>query len=144
MWPRTAPLPLTDYYDYVYALFTLQTKEKPEKDQFAFFYARTMDAKPVRFVADRLTGEFECSAGKEGVKFELGKRKMNAELAIPRKLLGLDKDASSFFGNFARVMVVTVKGRRGNEKKEKIVHYWRGNQYSLENPVVYAQFKLED
>jgi hypothetical protein len=57
------------------------------------------------------------------------------ECKIPRALLDL-KDAKTFYANFTR----TVTGA----DTKKTTSYWRGNSFSLLDPIVYGQFKFAE
>jgi hypothetical protein len=121
--------------DNLYCLFQLAGAAGATADEATLYVAPTTDDKPVAVIFDRLSGKVTCDKGAEGVECKVSADKSAMECRIPRALVGL-KDAKTFCANFTR----TVTGA----DKKKTVSYWRGNSFSLLDPIVYDQFKLAE
>ena len=130
----------------LYCLLNFQTVVPASADVATIYVARTsVDPKPVAVSFDRISGEVTCEKGTEGVEIKTDAQKRLIECRIPRKLLGI-ADVTDEKGkkvklkschmNFARTVT--------SDKKKKSVTYWRGNRYSVLNPIVYGQFKIAE
>lgn len=121
--------------DNLYCLFQLAGAAGATVDECTLYVAATTDDKPAAVTVDRLSGKVACDKGAGGLECKVSADKSAVEVRIPRALLGI-KDAKTFCANFTR----TVTGADG----KKTVTYWRGNSYSVLDPIVYGQFKLPE
>ena len=119
----------------LYCLFQFGAAANATGDEAALYVASSPDAKPVVVTFDRLEAKAASDKGTQGIEVKTSADKSILEAKIPRELLGI-KDAKSFYVNFTR----TVTGADG----KKTVAYWRANDKSRLDPMVYGQFKLAD
>jgi hypothetical protein len=103
----------------------------PQSDLIDFYAAKALDGKPVKVSIDRVAGTATCSAG-SGIECKANANKSAVEVKIPRKLLGVN-GVKGFYANFSRT---------SGQGKKKIVTYWRGNKFSVADPVEFAHFKV--
>ncbi len=120
--------------DNLYLYLGFQGGAGATSDVADFYLAPNVDATPVKFSVDRLTGKVVCSKGTAGVECKVGAGKTAVELKIPRKLAGV-AGSKGFYANFTRTL---TKGGK------KLVTYWRGNKYSADKPVEFAHFKVAE
>ena len=118
--------------DNLYLLLGFLGGEGAEADQASVHVANATHAKPVVVTFDRRTGAASCDSGTRGIECLSNPERSMLECKIPRELVGI-KESDSFHINFTRTVT-----RRG--KKE--VTYWRGNSYSVMDPIVYGQFTI--
>ncbi len=120
--------------DNLYLYLGFQGGAGATSDVASFYLAPTVDATPVKFSVDRLTGKVACSKGTAGVECKVGAGKTAVELKIPRKLAGV-AGSKGFYANFTRTLTKADK---------KLVTYWRGNKHSADKPVEFAHFKVAE
>ena len=126
----------------IYLLLQLQGGAGAQADQISLYAAGSherkdaqkdaQDVKPVVVTFDRKTGKVACDKGIEGIEYKTSANGEIIECKIPRALLGV-KDAQNIYMNFTRTVT------RENKKE---VTYWRGNAYSVQDPMVYGQFRI--
>jgi hypothetical protein len=105
----------------------------PKSDVIDFYAAKDLEASPVKVSIDRVAGTASCPAG-GGLECKVSADRSAVEVRIPRKLLGV-AGAGSFLANFVRTS--------GRDKGET-VSFWRGNAWSVTDPVQFARFRLAD
>lgn len=120
--------------DNLYLYLGFQGGAGATSDVADFYLAPNVDATPVKFSVDRLTGKVTGSAGTAGVECKVGAGKTAVELKIPRKLAGV-AGSKGFYANFTRTL---TKGGK------KLVTYWRGNKHSADKPIGFAHFKVAE
>ena len=118
----------------IYCLLGFQGADGAKADFATMYVAAAMDEQPVKISFDRLTGKVSSDKDTAGVEVKIGAEEKTLECKIPRKLLGID-EAQTFFVNFTRTTDT------GDGPK---VTYWRGNDKSLADPLVYGQFKFAE
>ena len=118
----------------LYCLMNFQGGPDAGADVGSIFVARSSDARPVLVRVNRLTGEVRCDRGTEGLVVKVSPKKDTVECKIPRTLLGI-KDVKDFRVNFTRTSI--LRGR-------KTVTYWRGNDFSVRDPIVYGHVRIAD
>jgi hypothetical protein len=119
----------------LYCLLQFAGGTGAKADEAKLYVAASADAKPVTVVFDRLTAKASAEKGPEGIEVKASADKSMLECKVPLELLGL-KGAKSFRLNFTR-RVTDADGKQ-------TVTYWRGNGASLQEPIVYGQFKLAE
>ena len=118
--------------DYLYCLLGFQGGEGAQADQVSLYAAGSTDAEPVVITFDRGSGRAAGAGGTAGVECRKTPDGNRIECRIPRTLLGI-QGLNNFHLNFTRVVT------RGNKKE---ISYWRGNAYSVQDPMVYGQFRI--
>lgn len=118
--------------EHLYALFEFQGGADAAGDEATLHVAAGADVKPVTVSVDRLSGKVTCAQGTTGVEAKVSADKTLVECKVPFALLGL-RGAGEFHLNCTRT-VTAGDGKR--------VSYWRGNAHSLDEPMVYGQFRL--
>lgn len=103
-------------------------------DVAAIYIAESLDAKPVVVKVDRITGRVQCEKGTAGIEIKMSGDKKVVECRIPRTLLGV-KGVKKFYLNFIRTL---------KSAQKEIITYWRGNKFSVLDPVVYAEFNIAE
>jgi hypothetical protein len=120
--------------DYVYCLFTMMDADGAKSDKATIYAAGSTDGKAAKITFNRVTKKIESTVGTKGLEYKVHATKPWVECKIPRALLGI-KDAKSFHLNFSR---------EAGAKAGKELSCWRGNRYSVDKPIVFAQFKVAD
>ena len=115
----------------LYCLLNFQGGRNAVADVASIYVAPTSDAEPVAVRVNRKTCEVRCDRGIEGVEVKAGPTKNVVECKIPRKLLGIE-NVKDFRVNFTRTTI--SPGRRA-------VTYWRGNSFSVRDPIVYGHVR---
>jgi hypothetical protein len=116
----------------VYLHVNFQGGAGAKSDVADIYLADGVDASPLKISVERTTGKVTCEKGTTGIECKLGGGKSDFEIKIPRSLAGLSK-SKVFRANFTRTTSVGGKSA---------VTYWRGNKYSVKDPIVFGQFKL--
>ncbi|MFH0964235.1 MAG: hypothetical protein V2A58_09515 [Planctomycetota bacterium] len=119
---------------FLYCLLGFQTDGAPSLDETGVYVAASPDERPVVVWFERVTGRVACERGTDGIEVKSNPAGNLVECRIPRRLLGI-MDAKTFYLNFTRTV------RSGNQET---VSYWRGNKYSVLDPIVYGQFKIAE
>lgn len=118
----------------LYCLFSLQGGDKATADTAKIHVATAADGEPIIIELDRVAGKVSGTKGTDGIEVKASKDRQNIEAKIPRALLGIDK-AGTFYLNFTRHLT-----RDGKEE----VSYWRGNKFSVGQPMVFGQFRVTE
>jgi len=118
----------------LYCLVNFQGGADAEADEAVMYLAPTSADAPVAVTFNRLTGK--VAVEKEGVAIESAASadKSAIECRIPRALLG-GQAAKAFCANFTRTLT---------EGQAKTVTYWRGNAYSVRDPIIFGQFRFAE
>jgi hypothetical protein len=118
----------------LYCLLNFQGGDNAQADEAVMYVASTSADAPVAVTFNRLTGK--VSVAKEGVAIEAAASpdKSAIECRIPRELLGAN-GAKAFRANFTRTLTTG---------QSKTVTYWRGNAFSVLDPIVYGQFRIAE
>jgi hypothetical protein len=121
--------------DNLYCLLQFAGGAGATGDEAKLYVSPGADTKPVAVIFDRLAAKASCDKGADGIEVKASADKTTLEVKVPRELLGI-KGAKSFYLNFTR----RVTGADGKQT----VSYWRGNSASLQEPIVYGQFRLAE
>ncbi len=105
----------------------------PQSDAIDFYAVKSLDGTPVKVSIDRAAGTATCSAG-GGIECKANANKSAVEVKIPRKLLGV-YGIKGFYANFSRTT---------DQAGKKVVNYWRGNKFSVADPVEFAHLKVAE
>ena len=144
----------------LYCLIDFQKKSKKGSEDIAKIYiAKDPDSKPQVVTVNLQEKEISSPGNSEGMEIKVDSKGTKAEVKLPLAALGIiqeEKKESEKNGDDAGKD--EKEDDKEKEKKEddpeKIicvnftreyngtVTYWKGNEYSIENPVVYANFKL--
>lgn len=120
----------------LYCLLHFLGHENAQSDKAVLFLARTPDVEPIALEFDRVTG---LAAGPEEIARHIQVRPVAGndalECAIPRSALGLS-GPTLFYFNFIR----KTADKTG---KRVVTTYWRGNDSSFANPIVYDKISLD-
>lgn len=117
--------------DNLYFFFNLQATGEISEDVVSIYAARRTGDTPIEISLDRLTGEVSGPPGAAGeIRWAASGDGTAIEVRVPRSLLGLEA-ADAFFLNFTRTTA---------DPGHREVSYWRGNQLSYREPVIYAHF----
>jgi len=118
----------------LYCLLNFQGGADAQADEAVMYIAPTSTDTPVAVTFNRLTGK--VSVAKEGVAIEAvaSPDKSAIECRIPLDLLGAN-GAKAFRANFTRTLT---------SGQSKTVTYWRGNSFSVLDPIVYGQFRIAE
>jgi len=111
-------------------LLGFQGGDDADADIATLYVADSPDATPRAIRIDRIAGSAD---GAPGVEVKPCANDRMLEVRIPLESLGL-QPGQSFLANWTR----TVR-----EGGRETVSYWRGNTYSVENPMVYVRFAPE-
>jgi hypothetical protein len=130
---------LTADKDSLYCLFQFSGAPGAASDVATLYVAASADGPVAKVTFDRVGGKVSCDRGATGVEFRQGADRNTFECRIPRALLGIS-DARSFRANFTRA----IAGRDAAGKEQRLVTYWRGNEHSLQSPLVYGQFAVPE
>jgi hypothetical protein len=130
---------LTADADNLYCLMQFSGGRSDSDTAVMYLAASGESADIVQLTFDRAAGKVTCTKGEQGLQFAADGSKEKFECKIPRELVGL-KGAKSFRANFVR----TMAGKDASGKDQKLVTYWRGNERSLNSPLVYGQFSLPE
>ena len=120
--------------DNLYVLFNAQGGARAKSDRMTLYVASATDATPVAVSVDRISGRVSGIDDPGAVEVKTSDRKNAVEVRIPRALLGIG-GVDSFYANVTRTL------RLGGDE---LVSYWRGNKFSVMDPIVYGQFKITD
>ena len=117
---------------YLYGMLGFVGGKDAEKDVATLYVASSSDAEPVKVQFDRIRGNVECEGDASRIKIAKSEQSRGEvlECRIPRDMLGIE-DTDEFYVNFSRSV------RKNGEEQ---VSYWRGNKFSVTNPVVYDKF----
>ena len=118
--------------DSLYALLQFQGGEAAVSDVGTIYLASDPDAAPVAFSFDRVSGRMSSEQNAQGVQYAVSPDKTLIECKIPRALLrqaGQAQDPPGYYVNLTRT--TSMAG-------QKQVAYWRGNSFSVLNPIVYG------
>ncbi len=104
------------------------------KDTLALYVATSTDATPSKIEIDRVTGTVIANGTViPGVEVKKSTAGDALEVKLPLNAIGL-ANSKSFCLNMAR----SVSNSAGKDD----VSYWRGNEFSVQNPVVFDRFVL--
>ena len=120
--------------DNLYVLFNAQGGARAKSDQMTLYVASATDATPVTVSVDRISGQVSGIDDPGSVEVKTSDKKNAVEVRIPRALLGIG-GVDNFYANVTRTL------RVGGDE---LVSYWRGNKFSVMDPIVYGQFKIAD
>ena len=115
----------------LYCLFYFRG-DQPQ--QATLYVAPDSDSTPVKVTFDSASGSVQSSAGAQGVECRKSADKPVLECKIPRSAVGLD-GRNAFYANF-------VCRPQGGGKSDAI--WWRGNEFSENDPIVYGHFRIAD
>jgi len=119
---------------FIYCLMNFQGgTDGMTSDKTTVYLAGAADGAPVAVSVDRLTGTVECDRGTDGIVVKKDASGSAVECKIPREKVGLT-GGKDFLLNASRTIV------RGESKKAS---FWRGNEYSVKDPVVFDRFVLK-
>ncbi|HOX05434.1 MAG TPA: hypothetical protein PK280_03450 [Planctomycetota bacterium] len=121
--------------DNLYCLLQFGGGAGASGDQATIYVSPNTETKPVAVTIDRLTAKATCDKGTDGIEVKPSADKSTVECKIPLALLGI-KGSKSFHANFTRTLAAA--------DGKKTESYWRGNSASLQEPIVYGQFKLAE
>ena len=113
----------------LYCYLAFQGGKNADEDKASVYVAPSTDAKPKVVHIDRVSGKVSGD-GATGVVVK--KASGGLECKIPWSSLGIS-GAKEFLLNFTRS--VSEQGRQE-------ISYWRGNKYSITDPVVYDKFVI--
>lgn len=123
----------------MYCLLGFQGAETAASDAGTVYVAADTDSAPVSFTFDRLTGRLSSDRPTEGIEYRVSADRSFIECKIPRSLLGAGRAGgelpSGYFVNFTRTAVIDNR---------RYIAYWRGNDNSLTDPIVYGYFQIAD
>lgn len=123
---------------YLYCCINLSDKPADGcADETVMLISKREDVKPIKLIFNRNKGTVLCEGASEGadaIECKANAEKDTIEARIPLSSMGIGGQ-KNFCVNFSRVIT--------NPKGEKNVSYWRGNFYSVENPVVFGDCILE-
>jgi len=120
--------------NHLYCLVNFQGGDKAAGDKVTLYVAPTAETKPVAVTFDRTSGQVSCERGTQGIEAKVSPDKNLLECKIPRQLLGI-QDVQTFYANVTRTI---------DAGQQQNVTYWRGNRFSITDPIVYAQFRLAE
>jgi len=116
-------------------------------NEFRIYVAPQIESKPVLLTLDESSGQITSSrpvAGLQCVKCpddpEAGNTVAMYEIQIPRQPLGIDKD--HFYLNFCRAVAGRLPGSPAKDNRLPEYSFWRGNEASVHDPVVYARMLI--
>ena len=119
---------------FIYCLMNFQGgTDGMTSDTTTVYLAASVEGSPVAVSVDRLTGEVKCDRGTDGIVVKKDVSGSVVECKIPREKAGL-AGSKDFFLNAGRTIV------RGDGTK---VSFWRGNEISVKDPVVFDRFVLK-
>ncbi len=110
----------------LFCLIDFQTRN--DRDLAAIYVAGDAESEPVVITAD-LQKKRAMLSGKEEIEIKTVAKGKKMELELPFERLGLKKGQESFYINVTRQYNDTMT-------------YWRGNRFSLMEPLVYANVLL--
>lgn len=116
----------------LYCLVNFQGGGGAQGDEVTLYVARSSSDAPVAVTFDRLTGKVACAGAP--VESAASPDKTAIECRIPRDAIGV-KSGNAFCANFTRTLAAG---------QSKTVTYWRGNSYSVRDPIVYGQFRIAE
>jgi hypothetical protein len=137
----------------LYCLIDFQKKSKKGSEDIAKIYlAKNPDTKPQTVTVNLQKKEITSSGKSEGMEIKVDSKGTKAEIKLPLAALGLLDEKKE---------QDTEKSGEGDKKEKNkedekpiifcvnltrehngATTYWKGNEYSVENPVVYANFRL--
>jgi hypothetical protein len=137
--------------DNVYLLATcLGSYDRSVKgNELRIYTAAAIEAKPMLFTLDESTAQIASDPPVSGLQCvkcpddpEAPGSVATYEIRLPRRALGMTNDV--LYLNFCRVVAARVpaKDRRDNPQPE--YSYWRGNEVSAKEPVVYGRMVIHD
>lgn len=121
--------------NYIYFLTAFQGANDAQADSFSIYIAPTSDDDPNVVTIDRPTGRITGAEDViQGATAAVGPDRSYVEGRLSRESLGI-KEVNSFLMNFTRTIT------RENKRETT---YWRGNDASVNQPIVYGQFIFEE
>ncbi len=118
-------------------------------NEFRIYTAAAIEARPRVFTLDESTGQVTADQPAPGLQCvkcpddpEAPGSVSMYEIRIPRQSLGMTKDV--LYLNFARVVAGRLPGKDPQHKPLPECSYWRGNDISAKDPVVYGRMLLHD
>ncbi len=130
--------------EHLHLMYSFKSTLKLQTDKVVALLSKDMDGEPIRIEFDRLEGTATNSLDSQDVKVEFNQKDGEMECQVPLKLLGIEgKKGSLLFANFMRDVSYEGKDAQGKPTRIKTMHYWRGNNFSATNPVVFARFEFE-
>lgn len=117
---------------YLYCLLNFQGGGA-QRDEATLYVAPASSDAPVAITFDRLTGKVSGPGG-ASIESALAPDKSAIECRIPLATVGV-AGKKSFRANFTRAM---------SAGQNSLVTYWRGNSYSVRDPIVYGQFRMAE
>ncbi len=118
----------------LYCLVNFQGGANAQADEALMYVAPTSSDAPVAITFDRLSGKVSCARPGVAIEAAASPDKSAIECRIPRGLLG-GQGAKAFCANFTRTLTTG---------QAKTVTYWRGNSYSVRDPIIFGQFRLAE
>jgi hypothetical protein len=118
-------------------------------NEVRIYTAPSIEAKPMAFTLDESTGQVtpdQPTPGLECVKCQADPDAPGSvamyEIRIPRKSLGITKDV--LYLNFCRAVAGRLPAASPKDKPMPECSYWRGNDVSAKDPVVYGRMVIHD
>lgn len=118
----------------LYCLLYFHGGSGAASDKVSLYAAPRAGVAPVKMTFDRVAGTVACSRGTQGVELKASSSKPLIECRIPRALLGIEA-RDHFYLNVTR----EIGSGKGAD-----VSYWRGNPYSISEPIVYGHFRIAE
>ena len=118
-------------------------------NELRIYAASSIEAKPMAFTLDESTGQVTPDQPTPGLQCVKCQADLDApdsvatyELRIPRRSLGITKDV--VYLNFCRVVANRLPAASPKDTPMPECSYWRGNDVSAKDPVVYGRMVIHD
>jgi hypothetical protein len=138
-------------HDNIYLLLTCMGRydRSVKGNEVRIYTASEIDSKPQVFTLDESIGQIIPQEDIPGLRCVRCPDDSEApgsaafyQVQLPRRSLGLTKN--HFYLNFCRAVADRVPAREPNKKLIPENSYWRGNEVSVQDPVVYGRMVIND